>query len=461
MYSLLLIIAAALLVALPGAYGLAASAAASTASAPRQAPQPAAGVDSGPTVWPAAQPSPSPTPAQPPVTTVSGGDDRWHRTTVTLHLTVTDSGSGVAYTTYRVGNGPWEKGTTIKVEAPKDHSNDGAQIVGFYSVGNDGSVEPEQKVTVLIDTAPPAFKWSGVSPSVIESVTPVKFSFVVKDVSGTVDIAWSATDQYGTFAASKKGLTREVGSRSIDVVPRYKDGEAFMPGLYNVELTLTDLAGNTATTSTRAFRDYRSAPAKVWRNVSGAGKRVALTFDDGGAGPWESMLNTLKAYHMHATFFPLGPYVAASPSLARRTLAEGNAMGSHGWTHTDMTRQSFAQVRSELVRSESPWWNAAGCTPVPYCRPPYGAYNSTTVSAAGSAGFTRVILWDVDPTDWAEPGSGVIASRVLSHIHSGAIVCMHLRAQTAAALPTILSGLKARGYTAVSLPELFRAAGYR
>jgi len=50
---------------------------------------------------------------------------------------------------------------------------------------------------------------------------------------------------------------------------------------------------------------------------------------------------------------------------------------------------------------------------------------------------------------------------VLSHIHSGAIVCMHLRPQTAAALPVILSGLHARGYKAVSLPELFHAAGMR
>ncbi len=71
------------------------------------------------------------------------------------------------------------------------------------------------------------------------------------------------------------------------------------------------------------------------------------------------------------------------------------------------------------------------------------------------------MLWDVDPRDWAGPGAGAIASHVLSHVHSGAIVCMHLTPQTAAALPTILAGLKARGYEAVSLPELFRAAGYR
>jgi peptidoglycan/xylan/chitin deacetylase (PgdA/CDA1 family) len=316
-------------------------------------------------------------------------------------------------------------------------------------------------VTVKIDTTPPAFKWSGVSPSILDGSGPVQFSFVVHDLTPTVLVDWRATDQYGSFAAAKKGLERETGFRSIDVVARYKSGEAFMPGLYRVGLTLTDEAGNTSTTSEQVFRDYRAAKAKAWRHVSGAGKRVALTFDDGGAGPWESMLNTLKKYGMHATFFPLGPYVAASPALARRAIAEGNAIGSHGWTHTDMTHQSYAQVRSEFVRSEAPWWNAAKATPVAYCRPPYGAYNSTTLAAAGSAGFTRVMLWDVDPLDWTEPGSSVIVQRVLSHVHSGAIVCMHLRAQTAAALPAILNGLKARGYRCVSLPELFRAAGYR
>jgi peptidoglycan/xylan/chitin deacetylase (PgdA/CDA1 family) len=199
----------------------------------------------------------------------------------------------------------------------------------------------------------------------------------------------------------------------------------------------------------------------VWRRVSGAGRRVALTFDDGGAGPWESMLNTFKRYGMHGTFFPLGPYAAASPNLMRRTVKEGHAFGSHGWTHTAMTRQSASAVRSEWTRTIAPWWNATGYTPVPYCRPPYGDMNGGTTAASGSAGFYRVILWDVDPQDWASPGSGAIASRVLSHVQPGSIVCMHLTSQTAAALPTILSGLRSRGYTAVSLPELFHAAGMR
>ena len=453
----LIIAAAAIALSLPGAYSVVTAALASPAQPVPEALQTYRGDASG--ILSAV--APTTLPGVPPVTTVSGDDDRWHNTPVTLYLTATDGGGGVAYTTYQVGSGAWQKGTTVKVPAPRDHAGDGEIPVRFYSVGSDGAVEPTKSVTVKIDTAAPAFKWSGVSPAVVEATRPVTFSFVVRDLSPTVEIDWRATDQYGSFAAQKRGLERATGSRSVEVVPRYRSGKAFEPGLYRVALTLTDEAGNVTTTSEKSFRDYRAAPARVWRRVSGAGKRVALTFDDGGAGPWASILDTFKRYHMHGTFFPLGPYVAASPSLARRTLAEGHGIGSHGWTHSDMTRQGFAQVRSELIRSEAPWWSAAQATPVAYCRPPYGAYDRTTISAAGSAGFSRIVLWDVDPQDWREPGAGTIASHVLSRVHSGAIVCLHLRPQTAAALPTILAGLKARGYEAVSLPELFRAAGYR
>ena len=467
MYRLLLIVAAAVLFALPGVYSVATNAVATPALSVTPLAQP--GIEPGAVAAslassPGVSPSPSPGYTDPPVTVAAGVNDRWHRTAVFVTLVATDPVSGVAYTLFKVDDGAWTKyteGTPIEVRAPKNHANDGAHIVSFYSVDNAQNVEQEKSVTVKIDTTPPRFEWRDVSPGVIEHVQSVRFRFVIRDIGGPIRLSWRATDQYGIPAAGKGGLEREPGARQIEITPRYKNHKAFMPGLYKVGLTLTDQAGNVTVTGTRDFRNYRPAPARAWRRVDGAGRRVALTFDDGGAGPWASMLNTLKAHHAHATFFPLGPSAAASPGLMRRTIDEGHAIGSHGWTHTEMTRQSYGAVRVEWIRSEAPWWNAAGATPVPYCRPPYGSYNSSTVAASGSAGFTRVVLWDVDPQDWAQPGSGVIASRVLSHVSPGSIVCMHLTSQTAAALPSILNGLRARGYKAVSLPELFHAAGYR
>jgi peptidoglycan/xylan/chitin deacetylase (PgdA/CDA1 family) len=470
LYRLLLIVTAAVVFALPGVYSVATNAVAlpvaSAAETPVARPGTEAGAEAGAeaaslTPSPDVSPSPSPRDADAPVTVATGADDRWHRTDVVVHLSATDAVSGVAYTLFKVDDGAWTKGTRIDVPALKTHADDGIHTIRFYSVDNAQNAEQEQSVTVKIDTTPPRLEWRDVSPGVIYSVQAVRFRFIVRDIGGPIRVSWRATDQYGTLAARSGELEREPGWREIEVTPRYKNHQAFMPGLYRVALTLTDQAGNVTVTGTRAFRSYRPAPAKAWRHVSGAGRRVALTFDDGGSGPWASMLGTLKAHHAHATFFPLGSYASASPSLMRRTVADGNAVGSHGWTHTEMTRQSYGAVREEWIRSEAPWWNGAGATPVPYCRPPYGSYNGATIAAAGSAGFTRVILWDVDPQDWAQPGSGVIASRVLSAVHPGAIVVMHLTPQTAAALPAILSGLHARGYKAVSLPELFRAAGYR
>ena len=95
-------------------------------------------------------------------------------------------------------------------------------------------------------------------------------------------------------------------------------------------------------------------------------------------------------------------------------MQDGNAIGTHGWTHSMMTRQSASQIQSEWTRAAAPWWSATGYSPVPYCRPPYGDMNSATKSASAAIGFYRVILWDVDPRDWSQPGAGVIASRVLS-----------------------------------------------
>jgi hypothetical protein len=299
LYRLLLIVIAAIVFALPGVYAVATSAAAAPATlaaAHTRLVRP--GAEAGvlavsPAPPPDVSPSPSPGDADAPVTVATGADDRWHRTDVVVHLSATDTVSGVAYTLFKVDDGAWTKGTRIEVPALKDHANDGAHIIRFYSVDNAQNAEQEKSVTVKIDTTPPRFEWRDVSPGVIDRVQAVRLRFIVRDIGRPIRVSWRASDQYGTFAASSDGLEREPGWREIDVTPRYKNHQAFMPGLYRVGLTLTDQAGNVTVTGTRAFRNYRSAPAKAWRHVSGAGRRVALTFDDGGSGPWASMLSTL------------------------------------------------------------------------------------------------------------------------------------------------------------------------
>ena len=460
MFRHLLIFIAALALAVPGVVSVATSVAGSPASPSGTASPSALAVPVAlPTIVPTVTPSPGDT--TPPVTTASGAGSRWRSDAATVQFTATDAESGVAATVFKVDDGEWVIGTQVVIKAPKDHSNDGEHVVTYYSVDNALNQEAPQTVTVKIDTRPPHFVWRGVSPETIHRVEPVSFRFTVDERSGPVTLSYKVTDQYGYPAVGKGGLQRTAGPRTIELVPRYKDHKGFVPGVYRMEIMLTDEAGNTTVSKRRSFRNVRPMSGGVWHSVPGAGRKVALTFDDGGAGPWASMLDTLKRYNAHATFFPLGSYAAASPNLMRRTVQEGNAVGTHGMSHSMMTHQSAGAIQSEWTRAAAPWWSATGYSPVPYCRPPYGDMDGATTRASAAIGFYRVILWDVDPRDWSEPGSGAIASRVLSHVHPGAIVVMHLRPQTAAALPAILSGLHARGYKAVSLPELFHAAGMR
>ena len=408
-----------------------------------QSPSPAAGID-GP----------------PPVTVAHGADDAWHTQAVTVTFTATSAVSTVAATYVQVDSGTAEATTAVEVKASRDHADDGEHVLTFWSVDADGRTETPQTVTVKIDTQPPAVRALKLGPDVLHRVRPFRVSFTMTDLSGGAHLAYEVDDQYGYLARKDRGIDIATGSTALDIKDRYGSGRPWTPGLFRVTLTLVDRAGNRETLKPLLVRDYHPTHASITYNVKGAGKRVALTFDDGGpAAVWARMINTLKAYHMHATFFIVGPFVRAEQKVAAKAAAAGDGIGSHAWTHTPSTVLGYSALRRELVESEGPWWTAARVSPVSWFRPPYGDHNASTVAAAGSVGFAHVVLWDVDPGDWRGYGASTIAATPLAHVHSGAIIGLHVRSTTAAALPTILRGLKARGYTSVSLPEMFHAVG--
>jgi hypothetical protein len=76
-------------------------------------------------------------------------------------------------------------------------------------------------------------------------------------------------------------------------------------------------------------------------------------------------------------------------------------------------------------------------------------------AVAGSEGFRYLVLWDVDPRDWAGGSAATIANHIVSHAHNGAIVVMHLSgAHTAESIPLIAEELRARGYELVTVSTM-------
>lgn len=190
-----------------------------------------------------------------------------------------------------------------------------------------------------------------------------------------------------------------------------------------------------------------------------APNEVALTFDDGPT-PYSTppILDYLEKTHTPATFFVMGEYVKEWPDLLRREWRDGFAIGVHTWDHPYMTRISYSAAQAQFVNTLNAIDDALGGGPcIWFWRPPYMDQNAQVIAHAASLGLST-IDWDDDSRDWSRPGAQVIANTALAEAHPGAIIIMHdgpaNREQTLAALPLILAGLKARGLTPVTVPQL-------
>jgi peptidoglycan/xylan/chitin deacetylase (PgdA/CDA1 family) len=183
-------------------------------------------------------------------------------------------------------------------------------------------------------------------------------------------------------------------------------------------------------------------------------KCVALTFDDGPGARTTELLRMLRQYHARATWFVLGQMVAANPGRLRQIAAAGHEIGNHSWSHELMTSVSTAEIRSQFDRTDRIVKRTIGQKPT-LVRPPYGGINSRVAAELRQEGHPA-ILWDVDPLDWRDRNSSTVASRVLSHVHPGSIVLMHdIHSTTVSAVPRILAELDRRGYTFVTVSELY------
>src|SRR5439155_429854 len=91
-----------------------------------------------------------------PVTT-DNADSNFHNTAQTITLSPTDTGgSGIASTEYKVDPAPTSTTrTTVSIQAPADHSNDGPHATHSPSTDTAGNNAATNNSTVKIDTTDP------------------------------------------------------------------------------------------------------------------------------------------------------------------------------------------------------------------------------------------------------------------------------------------------------------------
>ncbi len=197
---------------------------------------------------------------------------------------------------------------------------------------------------------------------------------------------------------------------------------------------------------------------------------VALTFDDGPDSYWTPrILDVLKAKNVPATFFVIGENAMAHPLLLNRIIAEGSEIGNHSFTHPNMALVSDLGSKIELNATKRLVEAYTGRSMRLFRAPYFGDAEPTTANELGPAliaqndGYTNIGL-HVDPGDWKRPGVAAIVDQTLTQVAAGTpersaqIVLLHDgggdREQTLAALPAIIDGLRARGYTFVPVSTL-------
>ena len=181
---------------------------------------------------------------------------------------------------------------------------------------------------------------------------------------------------------------------------------------------------------------------------------VVLTFDDGPSEWTEQILDLLRARQVRASFFVVGARAAARPDLVRRMYAEGQEVGVHTFTHSNMANVGPLRARLELDPSQLAIVAATGHT-TSLLRLPYSAKVADVTfsewQAMGRAGNYRVVYADLDTQDWKRPGVDAIVRAGLPHDGKGAVVMLHDgggdRSQTVAAVDLLITELQQRGYT--------------
>jgi peptidoglycan/xylan/chitin deacetylase (PgdA/CDA1 family) len=206
-----------------------------------------------------------------------------------------------------------------------------------------------------------------------------------------------------------------------------------------------------------------------WTQVRASNKIVALTFDAGAnADGVSSILSTLRADHVPATFMMTGAFARDFPRKARDIVRTGELVGNHSMTHPDFTTLADAQIRAQVRNAEQKIISVTGADPWPWFRFPYGARNSRTIRVVNSTGFAAV-RWTVDTLGWMGTTGGItvrkVIDRVLASLKPGDIVLMHCGSNPddhstldADALPAMIRALRARGYSFVTLDAML---GYR
>jgi peptidoglycan/xylan/chitin deacetylase (PgdA/CDA1 family) len=215
-----------------------------------------------------------------------------------------------------------------------------------------------------------------------------------------------------------------------------------------------------------ASRHSVAEPAPVAGAIDASGAvvppLVALTFDTEipyGVEAHEtlsSVLDTLRAAAVRATFFVVGDWARANPGMLRRMAVDGHEIANHSASHTRFAGRSPAELAAELGAVAAIVKRQTGGAVAPFFRPPYGCIDAAAATVVRAHGY-RLTGWTASGQDARSSTRSPdhVVRAVATHLGPAAVVLLHThRSVTATALPAILQLVADRGLTFAPLSTL-------
>ena len=201
------------------------------------------------------------------------------------------------------------------------------------------------------------------------------------------------------------------------------------------------------------------AESVVYNSNIHAGKKIALTFDDGPHPRLtQKVLDILDKYSIKATFFVIGVNVKNYPKQLEMIIDKGHEIGNHTYSHNLLKSIPKEKIEKEISDTEKEIKNIRDYD-LKLLRPPCGFYDEKLEKIAMDKG-SKIVLWSIDTLDWSHASAKNMSRKILKNAKDGDIILFHDYVSgeynTPETLEIIIPILLEKGYEFVTVSELLQ-----
>jgi len=197
---------------------------------------------------------------------------------------------------------------------------------------------------------------------------------------------------------------------------------------------------------------------QIW-SFSSKQKNIYLTFDDGPTPKiTDWVLDTLQQYKASATFFCIGKNVETYPTIFKRIIEDGHAIGNHTYDHLNGWITSKEDYLNSVLKTEKiiqkfklQTSNLKAQSSNILFRPPYGKIKKVQSKLLIDNDYT-IIMWSVLSADFdKEIDENKCLNNVIENSNNGSIIVFHDSEKAfdklQIVLPKVLEHFSKKGYT--------------